>query len=250
MLPFTVLAAILVSNTSTPIVPPLLPSADQRAISFQPVLDYDNDNCFFTAAIDKDNQTNFGLENPKDFKMCRQMDRIDFSNAYVRSLCNNRWCAYMYAYYAEKSGKRGHQHDWQHAIAWTRNHTYLYDQALPPQEELHSISWSNHGKYTTKPISDDHVRLYNKTHVKLVYHKVNRGNRIELRLAKRKDDKIENPKGMWLSAPLVNITSDAPKLFETNFGYVAMDFKDPFFARVLNKAMPDEAKGEFDPGNK
>ncbi|KAE9987263.1 hypothetical protein EG328_003396 [Venturia inaequalis] len=239
------LAAMLLPNSSS-IPRPLPQSADQRAIDFQPVMDYDKDVCYFTAAIDKDNFTAFGLESSNDFKQCRQTDRLDSSNAYVRSLCNHGWCAYMYAYYAEKQGENGHPHDWQHAIAWT---TQDQGQNRTQQEELHSISWSNDGGYSTKPISDKDVHLYNETHVKLDYHQRNKGSRIELRLAKREDDMIENSKGMWHQAPLVNITSDAPKLFEVEFGYAKMDFKDPLFARALKKSMPKEAKSDkFNPG--
>lgn len=101
---------------------------------------------------------------------------------------------------------------------------------------------------STKPVSDDDVRLYNETHVKLDYHVDKHGN-VELRLAKNNDDKIENPTGMWHQAALVNVTSNASKLLEVDFGTEGMDFKDPHFARALKQSMPDEARNDnFDFG--
>lgn len=141
------LTAMLVSRSSS-ISPPLPQFADQKAIDFQPVMDYDKDVCFFTAAIDKDNLTAPGSNN---FTTCRQRDLLDSSNAYVRSLCNHGWCAYMYAYYADKQGKNQKAHDWQHAIAWTKNQTHYQDPNRTQQEELHSISWSNDSRCESQP---------------------------------------------------------------------------------------------------
>lgn len=139
---FTLLTAMFMQTALADILSPLPQSADQRAIRFQPVLDYDKDVCFFTAAIDAQNKTNPGA---LDLATCHQDIRLDSTNAYVRSRCNHGWCAYMYAYYAERSGeKKGHEHDWQHAIAWTQVWTV-------GSEQLRSISWSNEGSCESSP---------------------------------------------------------------------------------------------------
>ena len=73
-------------------------SADPIESKFQPVLDFDKDGCYNTAAIDGGGNVNGGLDAifkcPAD--ECRKKDRLDNNNVYSRKRCNNGWCAIMY----------------------------------------------------------------------------------------------------------------------------------------------------------
>lgn len=72
-------------------------SASANEIKYQPVLDYDTDSCYNVPAIDSQGNVVEGL----DYQFvsltsdCRDTADLDNQNVYVRSLCNNGWCAYM-----------------------------------------------------------------------------------------------------------------------------------------------------------
>lgn len=79
------------------VVNPLPENADANAIKFQPVMDYDTDSCYNTAAVDAAGNLNAGLQ--KDYtgvaENCREVNRLDSSNVYSRQRCNNGICAIM-----------------------------------------------------------------------------------------------------------------------------------------------------------
>jgi hypothetical protein len=121
-------------------------TASEGALKFQPLMDWDTDTCYQTAAIGADGTVNPGLSWSSDVRECRSEDRLLHSNTYSREKCNNYWCAYMYGYYSEMDyvtrlfGASGHDNDWEHVIVWT-----LHDEVM-------FVSWSAHGNCETLPI--------------------------------------------------------------------------------------------------
>lgn len=83
------------------VLEPLGVDATEGARKWQPVLDFDTDTCYHTAAISPDGSTNEGLDWTTDVSECRSEDRLWHSNTYARERCNHYWCAYMYGYYSE-----------------------------------------------------------------------------------------------------------------------------------------------------
>jgi hypothetical protein len=77
----------------------LAENATEDEIKFQPVLDYDTDSCYNQPAINLAGKINEGLSsyNTKNTwgPGCRNSTDLDNQNVYVRSRCNNGWCAYM-----------------------------------------------------------------------------------------------------------------------------------------------------------
>ena len=126
------------TTTLADVITPLPRSGTDGALKWQPVLDWDADTCYHTAAIDPSGTTNPGLESTPQNGPCRQADRLWHCNAYSRERCNHGWCAYMYGYYSEMDNDEwansyGHRHDWEHAIVWTAADTPW------------SVMWSVHG---------------------------------------------------------------------------------------------------------
>lgn len=83
---------------------------------FQPLVDFDSDGCYNTAAISPDGKTNPGLGKTRSPKGgCRDPAQLASSNVYSRKRCNEGYCAIMYEYYFEKDqGPKGHRHEWEH----------------------------------------------------------------------------------------------------------------------------------------
>jgi hypothetical protein len=86
------------------ILVPLQNNASGLEHKFQPVLDFDTDGCYYTAAIDASGKLNPGLDaagswnpfNPECLReRCRDANRLQHNNLYSRSRCNNGWCAIM-----------------------------------------------------------------------------------------------------------------------------------------------------------
>lgn len=79
------------------VVNPLPENADAKAIKFQPVMDFDTDSCYNTAATDAQGNLNAGLQvdNTGITENCREVNRLDNSNVYSRQRCNNGICAIM-----------------------------------------------------------------------------------------------------------------------------------------------------------
>ena len=71
-------------------------SASDLELKFQPVLDFDTDGCYNTAAIDPSGYTNPGKDatgTPQGD--CRDPHQLENSNVYSRARCNNGICAVM-----------------------------------------------------------------------------------------------------------------------------------------------------------
>lgn len=114
--------------------------ASAGALRYQPALDWDDDTCYHTAAIEPSGKTNPGLVPNSDESQCREKNRLDYGNVYAREVCNQGWCVYMYGYYSEMDWSRwsSHRHDWEHAMVWTRG------------ADVWSVMWSAHGECTTR----------------------------------------------------------------------------------------------------
>jgi hypothetical protein len=238
--------ASTLSTSVANILDPLNPeegAATELSKKFQPAMDFDMDSCYHVVALDLKGHFNEGLipYNPKGNIFCRTADRLMHSNAYVRRRCNHYWCAYMYGYYFEKDEGtiEAHVHDWEHVIIWTLHNQIFF------------ISWSAHGKYTTKHISDPDLRFHEGTHIKIVNHLGTKGTH-SLRLAKDSDEPPENHWGRWFVAWLVELTWMEPwskMLVEHNWGSAHPDFNGDDFGRKLEEFAPWDATHNegFDP---
>lgn len=74
-------------------------SASDVELQAQPILDFDTDGCYNTAAIDADGNINPGHDatgTPQGD--CRDPPQLENSNTYSRSRCNNGYCAVMYVH--------------------------------------------------------------------------------------------------------------------------------------------------------
>ncbi|RYO81851.1 hypothetical protein DL766_007045 [Monosporascus sp. MC13-8B] len=228
------LLAILLSSSTASLLWPFPTSATENAKKFQPVLDFDKDGCYHTAAIDQAGSVNAGLH-PLEEGECRAQSQLWFSQTYVRQHCNHGWCAYLYGYYFEKDKRGtfadGHRHDWEHVIVWTLN------------DEVFYVSWSGHGGYTTEHQSV--VRFHERTHPKIVYHRGGLKNN-SFRKAKPEYDDIENISGEWFKAPFLSSEWMAcdikKKLLYNNWGSAHPDLRADRFAQALDDAMPPDAR--------
>lgn len=241
MLPFRLskraLLAFFLVSCSANLLTSMNANADQRAVDFQPVLDFDKDGCYQTAAIDGSGRVNEGLELHRGD--CRQ-SRLQNSQTYVRQRCNNGWCAYLYGYYFERDWPAlagGHTHDWEHIIVWTLHHDIFF------------VSWSAHGEYTTAHRSG---LRWEGNHPKIVYHLGAKGTH-SFRRATASDDNVENETGKWHQAPLLSLEM-LPcdlnrKLLNHNWGSAHPDLTRDRFGRALDMAMPSDARynEHFDP---
>lgn len=133
----TIALAILPTMvTADKLLNPLPPNASDGAFKFQPLLDFDTNTCYHTAAIDAGGNINEGMRPSGGVSFCRSEDRLWHCNTYSREKCNHYWCAYMYAYYSEMDyagWTGGHRHDWEHVIVWALHNEVKY------------VSWSAHG---------------------------------------------------------------------------------------------------------
>lgn len=229
-------------------------TASDNAQKFQPVVDFDTDSCYHTAAIGTDGQVNTGIEIPirpppqptswlfganesevrssPNLRGCREKDRLDHAQVYVRERCNHGWCAYLYAYYFEGDfgWLNAHTHDWEHIIVWTLNDNIFF------------VSWSHHGNYTTHHQS---TFRFEGTHVKMVYHLGGWGTH-SFRKAEPKDDQVENVTGQWVRAPLVSLEK-LPcdmnrKLLNNPWGSAQPDHRKSRFGMKLDEATPWDAR--------
>ncbi|KAK3988711.1 necrosis inducing protein [Cladorrhinum sp. PSN332] len=237
------LGGIAISLATANLLNPLDTDANQKAIKFQPFLDFDGDACYNTAAIDKDGRSlNEGIETNGggSSSMCRG-GRLGRSQAYVRQRCNHYWCAYLYGYYFEKDeglAAGGHKHDWEHVIVWT-----LHDKAF-------FVSWSAHGNYETSHWTGVE---WEGDHPKIVYH---RGGGLSHSFRKaKKGEAPENETGKWHQAPLISLErmdcGFNRNLLNHNWGGAHPDLRRDRFGNALNRACPADAKNNegFDPYN-
>ncbi|ORX97440.1 secreted protein [Clohesyomyces aquaticus] len=248
LFPFSALASFLILQipylASAILLDPLPIHADPIDIKFQPVMDFDKDSCYNIAAVDASGTIDVGLDpSVATIKGCRDLKRLAHSNAYSRHKCNRGWCAIIYAYYFEMDSvdlvftNAGHRYDWEHVVVWVKDNTAKY------------VATSAHGDFPT--YTTDQVRFFQDTHAKIVYHKDGVQTR-SMRLAKQKDEKIENHLGTWFLSPLVGwngFPSDSVRnaLVSHDFGHAHMQFEDSSIGGMLAKSMPKEAANdEFD----
>ncbi|EME81733.1 uncharacterized protein MYCFIDRAFT_78817 [Pseudocercospora fijiensis CIRAD86] len=152
---FALVASLLPSLVKADVLTPLPQKASEGAIKFQPALDFDEDVCYYTAAIDALGEVNNGLHNKNQrHSHCRHPNRLENLNVYVRQRCNGGWCAYVYDYYAEMdnppslSTVGGHRHEWEHVIVWTK-YTHTDKIGWPLDETVEYVSTSAHGDFST-----------------------------------------------------------------------------------------------------
>lgn len=218
---------------------------------YQPVLDFDRDGCYYTAAIDAAGNLNPGLNAAHGVpptclqSQCRDPSRLQNSNVYSRSRCNNGWCAIMYEYYFEKDqnvcgsfaqidGKGGHRHDWENIVVFVHN------------DEFRRVAVSAHGGY----LASSAPLLQDGTRAKVVYHKDGGKNHC-FRMGSDADDKgIENYTGQWFLGTLVGWTGwPSVELREKAMnwaGGIQPKLTDAHFAEYLRKAAGDQVPG-FNP---
>jgi hypothetical protein len=168
---------------------PIGPSAWSEQEKWSPALDYDTDSCYNTVAISPSGQFNTGIEPTTPFNElianCRNANRLKNTNVYVRSKCNNGWCAHMYDYYFESDfAGPGHKHDWEHIAVWVQN------------GQLKFVSASEHGDWIVRETSRDKILFEQGTHPKIVYHK-DGGLTHAFRFADDHDSNAENHWGSW-----------------------------------------------------
>ncbi|CAH0020482.1 unnamed protein product [Clonostachys rhizophaga] len=181
-------------NAKRDIIAALPGSADTTETKFQPLLDFDSDGCYNTAAISPDGTTNPGkgaTGTPQGG--CRDPPQLQNSNAYSRKRCNNGYCAIMYEYFFEKdqaiggSFLGGHKFDWENIVVFAKG-----DQVV-------RVAPSCHGKYENArndvPLSGSRVQA--------VYHKDGAATHC-FRFANSDDiAHPENPFGSFYTSPLV-----------------------------------------------
>ncbi|KAL4722186.1 hypothetical protein ACLX1H_010962 [Fusarium chlamydosporum] len=114
--------------TRRDILKPLPESASALELEYQPLVDFDMDGCYNTAAIDPSGRTNPGkgaTASPQG--RCRDKVQLENANVHSRSRCNNGYCAIMYEYYFEKdqsigfSFLAGHRHDWENVVMFIKD---------------------------------------------------------------------------------------------------------------------------------
>lgn len=94
-----IVSKLFIKSPASPepnIVKSLPGSADEIELRFQPVLDFEWDSCYNTAAISVNGDINPGkraASTPQRY--CRDPLHLFFSNAYSRRRCNNGICAIM-----------------------------------------------------------------------------------------------------------------------------------------------------------
>ncbi|KXJ96688.1 necrosis inducing protein-domain-containing protein [Microdochium bolleyi] len=222
-------------------------SATDDELKFQPSLDFDTDGCYNTPAIDSAGNVAEGLDHnyTGGSSGCRDESDLDNNQVYVRTRCNNGWCAHVYDYYFEKDvavqhviDAGGHRHDWEHIIVFTQGGS------------ARIVAASKHGDYDTKNADDSKVR-WDGTHPKIVYHK-DGGTTHCFRFAGSGDDRIENHKGVWFRGALINWdglerAGVRQKLVDHDFGSASLAIKDASIKKQIDYARNGGAPG-FDSG--
>ena len=215
---------------------PLQDKATALEHKWQPVLDFDKDSCYNTAAVDSSGNKNPGLSAgqgvpPSCFvATCRDNDRLEHSNAYSRSRCNNGWCAIVYDYYFERDQRtcgsyiNGHRHDWETIVVFVKD------------DQLRRVAPSCHDKFDG---ATDSPRMEGNR-AKVVYHKDGISTHC-FRMGREDDDNIENFTGGWFLDRLVGWTgwpSDDFRNSALDWGDDGPQSKlpDKHFAGVLRSA--------------
>ncbi|KAI1762315.1 necrosis inducing protein-domain-containing protein [Hypoxylon sp. FL1150] len=224
----------VLSKREPPKALPQVATADQ--LKWQPSLDFDKNGCYNTPAIDADGHVAEGLTHvyTGTASNCHDLSDLQNNNVYVRTRCNNGWCAYLYDYYFEKDVAikhvqdiGGHRHDWEHIVVFVQH------------GELRVVAASQHGKFKTRSV-DDHVRMDDGTHPKMVYHK-NGGLTHCFRFAHEDDENVENDTGAWFRGALVDYNTGFPGstrdiLMAHDFKRATIAISDKSFEANLNYA--------------
>ncbi|KAL6849118.1 hypothetical protein ACO1O0_008648 [Amphichorda felina] len=237
------------------IITALPENADGKELKYQPLIDFDKDGCYNTAAVDPDGNVNEGHEatgTPEGD--CRDAHQLENSNVYSRARCNNGYCGILYEYYFEKdqtvSGTfaGGHKHDWENIVVFVKDD----DEAT----EVLRVSPSCHGKYDDAlDISEGKIILKDGAHPYMVYHKdgtVGEGTTHCFRPADQEDvDGPENFSGDFYRSPLVGWNgwpndSVWQALVDEWPSGVCPKWLDSEFEGALRDALGD-ALPEFDP---
>ncbi|KAG6042468.1 hypothetical protein E4U39_005896 [Claviceps sp. Clav50 group G5] len=187
-------------------VPKALPqSTSSDAMHYQPVLDYSTHSCYNVPAIDAEGKVASGLRSSYQTNLsggCRKKEHLDNQNVYVRSRCNNGWCAYMYEHYFEKDVGlehvagigSGHRHEWENAVVVVKD-----GEGFP-----RLVAASVHDGYIRRMPRKQVRRVrFQGAHVKLVYHKTGAGTHA-FRFGKLLDENIKNDKHKWVRGALVD----------------------------------------------
>lgn len=205
--------------------------ATEGALKYQPVIDFDKSACYNTAAITRDGHPNNGLETGQGD--CRQKNRLENSNTYVREKCtNDGWCFYLYGYYFEKdeggslSFGHGHKHDWEHIGVW----------AL--KGEVKFLAWSAHGNYkVNKPNSVEWQGNNPKFVVERDMASTHAFRRAE------GNEPPENAFGKWYQSPLVSLErmdgSLKQKMLNNDWGHAHPDLTDERFDKAYKATWAD-----------
>jgi hypothetical protein len=234
-----VLALVAVPTAAWADPPAALPeNADAADLAVAPAMDYDTDGCYPTPAVGPDGTAAEGLNNSGALNgNCHDVSDLDNTNAYVRTVCSNGWCAHLYGYYFEKdqvvagADAFGHRNDLEHVIVWTQ------DGDAHPK----FVSASAHGNYDTR--SADGLQ-FEGDHAKIVYHKDGASTH-SMRFAKTDggDEPPENDYHVWQYPDLLSwdLLSDPVRstLQNHDYGSATLDLKDGRIADVLNGAKPD-----------
>ncbi len=209
-----------------------------------PVVDYDNDSCLPSAAVNRDGVQNGGRKPSGSMTGdCRDGDFLRKSNFYHRYMCKvkdgNEYCGHMFEVYFKKDQWRnsfwgqysGHRHDVEAIVTWTKN------------GELTHASTSAHGDWTT--VSESKIPKY-YGHPMFVYHKDNVRTHA-MRVAKT-NEQAENPAGVWGWPPVVSwytmkgdgISNQSMrnKFNSYDFGSASFKIKDSKFKSQMNSARP------------
>ncbi|KAH7192881.1 necrosis inducing protein-domain-containing protein [Fusarium flagelliforme] len=209
-LPFLALAALLATPAYGDLVDPLPESASKKELRFQPLMDFDGDACYATAAIGRDGKMNPGLAN--DFSVthdCRR-GRLQFSNAYSRKRCNHGYCAIMYEYYFEKDQSApvsGHRHDFENVVVFTKGDRIV--RMVAKEKNNKEYKWRINCLGSKRKCK---IPMLNG-HPLVVYHKVH-NDLHEIRFAKEKRfvekkstshdiEEPENETEKWFRSPLI-----------------------------------------------
>lgn len=242
---FWLIAAMItlaINLATADILDPLPRRAATIDLKYQPVMDFDKDCCYNTAAVNANGTTNAGLDPVSShISDCHDRSRISHSNTYSRHMCNHGWCAMIYAYYFEMdplniAWEKGHRHEWEHVVVWFADNAVAY------------VSTSEHGNFNVHRASN--VR-FQGCRPKIVYHKDGLGTRV-MRLAAPEDDNVENHNKKWFTSHLVDwcgFPSEDVRhnLVTKDWGAAHMGFADDAIGPLLLKSMPKEAKhAKFD----
>ncbi|GAB0138053.1 hypothetical protein EsDP_00006300 [Epichloe bromicola] len=218
----TAIAAAAGPANPRPSPPRALPqNASERALQFQPLLDYDLDSCYNVPAIDAQGNLAQGLKSTyQSNTRYEHYFEKDVGIEYVAGIAS------------------GHRHEWENAVVVVRQ-----NEDLP-----RLVSASAHDGYDTR----EPLRVrFQDGHAKIVYHKNGAGTHA-LRFANARDEDIENDRGVWMQGALVdwngfpsiklrnrmvqafNGTGTQPKIADAHFG--------AYLAKAIRHRIP-----EFDP---